>query len=370
MYEDVLGEDVRGRLSHLTAWFGRISAEVAFLELAGKPSLLAAKGWNVPAAAAASKDKKKDKKKAKKEEAGAAAEGGAAPPPEVAAEEMDPEKAAKKAAKAAEKAAKAAAKAEAAAKAKEAAAAKAEANGDGGKKKKGGKDEDAKAAEEREVEEMVARIRATPAGAKKDTSMEMAKGYSPKLVEACWYDWWEKCGFFKPDLDSDKPPFVIVIPPPNVTGALHIGHALTNSIQDTIVRWRRMSGYNALWVPGTDHAGIATQTVVEKKLQREQGITRHQLGREKFLTEVYKWVDEYGGTICNQLRRIGSSVDWDRKAFTMDDNLSRAVLEAFVRLHEDGLIYRDNRLVNWCCRLKTAVSDIEVRSGRRRRCLC
>lgn len=116
-------------------------------------------------------------------------------------------------------------------------------------------------------------------GAKKDTSTAAAKAYNPKIVEATWYDWWEQCGFFKPDVNSDKPPFVIVIPPPNVTGALHIGHALTNSIQDTITRWRRMSGYNTVWVPGTDHAGIATQTVVEKKLQKERGITRHDLGR-------------------------------------------------------------------------------------------
>jgi valyl-tRNA synthetase len=174
------------------------------------------------------------------------------------------------------------------------------------------------------------------------------------------YEWWEKSGYFKPDMDSDKPPFVVVIPPPNVTGTLHLGHALTNAIQDTLVRWRRMSGYNALWVPGTDHAGIATQTVVEKKLQRERGISRHDLGREAFLEEVYKWVEVYGGRICGQLRRIGSSVDWDRQTFTMDSNRSAAVLEAFVRMHDAGKIYRDNRLVNWCCTLKTAVSDIEV----------
>eukprot|EP00192_Tetraselmis_astigmatica_P024574 CAMPEP_0117679300 /NCGR_PEP_ID=MMETSP0804-20121206/17744_1 /TAXON_ID=1074897 /ORGANISM="Tetraselmis astigmatica, Strain CCMP880" /LENGTH=940 /DNA_ID=CAMNT_0005488719 /DNA_START=78 /DNA_END=2900 /DNA_ORIENTATION=- len=161
-------------------------------------------------------------------------------------------------------------------------------------------------------------------------------------------------------MSSDKPSFVIVIPPPNVTGTLHLGHALTNAIQDTLVRWRRMSGYNALWVPGTDHAGIATQTVVEKKLQREQGLTRHDLGREKFLEKVYEWVDIYGGRICEQLQRIGSSVDWDRKVFTMDYKRSAAVLEAFVQMYDQGKIYRDNRLVNWCCTLHTAVSDIEV----------
>jgi valyl-tRNA synthetase len=212
-----------------------------------------------------------------------------------------------------------------------------------------------------EVAAQLADARATPTGARKAlTPSNMCKTYHPKIVETAWYEWWEHCGFFKPDLDSTKPPFVIVIPPPNVTGALHIGHALTTAIQDAIVRWRRMSGYNTLWVPGTDHAGIATQTVVEKKLQRERGVTRHQLGRGPFLTEVWKWVDVHGGRICDQLRRIGSSVDWTRQAFTMDDNLSAAVVEAFVRMHEQGLIYRDNRLVNWCCELKTAVSDIEV----------
>lgn len=120
-------------------------------------------------------------------------------------------------------------------------------------------------------------------------------------MEAAWYEWWEECGFFKPDPDSTKPPFVIVIPPPNVTGALHIGHALTNAVEDTIVRWRRMSGHNTLWVPGTDHAGIATQTVVEKKIQREQGLTRHDLGRDNFLKEVYNWVSNFQGRIHNQV---------------------------------------------------------------------
>lgn len=152
----------------------------------------------------------------------------------------------------------------------------------------------------------------------------------------------------------------MVIPPPNVTGALHIGHALTNTIEDTITRWRRMSGYNTLWVPGTDHAGIATQTVVEKTLQKERQLTRHDLGREKFLEIVYDWVGLYSDKIRDQLMRIGSSLDWSRKRFTMDDIMSRAVLEAFTMLYDKGLIYRDNRLVNWCCKLKTAISDIEV----------
>ncbi|MEW5299660.1 MAG: hypothetical protein WDW36_002653 [Sanguina aurantia] len=246
--------------------------------------------------------------------------------------------------------------------AKQAASKQPAAAGGGSDKKAAAKAEaEAKrAAEAEEITAMVAAARATPKGDKKDIHAAMPKAYHPQVVEAAWYEWWEECGFFKPDVNSDKPPFVIVIPPPNVTGALHIGHALTNAIQDTIVRWKRMSGYNTLWVPGTDHAGIATQTVVEKKLAREQKLTRHDLGRENFVKEVWKYVDEYGGKICHQLRRIGSSVDWSRQAFTLDDNLSAAVLEAFVRMHESGVIYRDNRLVNWSVKLRTAVSDIEV----------
>ena len=221
--------------------------------------------------------------------------------------------------------------------------------------------EEKRAAEAAEMESWVTAARATPLGSKKDVSGEMPKSYAPKAVEAAWYEWWEHSGYFKADgVESTAEPFVMVIPPPNVTGSLHIGHALTNAIEDTVIRWRRMSGYNTLWVPGTDHAGIATQTVVEKKIARELGKSRHDLGREAFLEEVWKYVDEYGGKICHQLRRLGSSVDWERQAFTMDDNLSTAVKEAFVRFHAEGLIYRDNRLVNWCCKLKTAVSDIEV----------
>ncbi|KAG0496382.1 hypothetical protein HPP92_001073 [Vanilla planifolia] len=159
---------------------------------------------------------------------------------------------------------------------------------------------------------------------------------------------------------SSKPPFVIVLPPPNVTGALHIGHGLTASIQDLIIRWRRMSGYNALWVPGMDHAGISTQVVVEKKLMRESKLSRHDVGREKFVAEVWKWKNKYGGTILDQERRLGASLDWSRECFTMDERRSRAVTEAFVKLYREGLIYRDHRLVNWDCTLRTAISDIEV----------
>ncbi|XP_028756346.1 valine--tRNA ligase, mitochondrial 1 [Neltuma alba] len=200
----------------------------------------------------------------------------------------------------------------------------------------------------------------TPSGQRKYMSRQMAKQYSPRAVEKSWYEWWEKSGFFVADANSSKPSFVIVLPPPNVTGALHIGHALTAAIEDTIIRWRRMSGYNALWVPGMDHAGIATQVVVEKKIMRERHLTRHDLGRERFISEVWDWKNKYGGTILQQLRRLGASLDWSRESFTMDERRSKAVTEAFVRLYKQGLIYRDLRLVNWDCVLLTAISDIEV----------
>ncbi|XP_042443553.1 valine--tRNA ligase, mitochondrial 1-like isoform X1 [Zingiber officinale] len=201
---------------------------------------------------------------------------------------------------------------------------------------------------------------ATPDGQKKQLSRQMAKQYNPSVVEKSWYSWWEASGFFVADANCSKPPFVIVLPPPNVTGALHIGHGLTAAIQDTIIRWRRMSGYNVLWVPGMDHAGIATQVVVEKKLMRESKLTRHDIGREKFVSEVWKWKNDYGGQILNQERRLGASLDWSRECFTMDDARSKAVTEAFVRLYKKGLLYRDHRLVNWDCTLRTAISDIEV----------
>ncbi|KAL7003273.1 Valine--tRNA ligase, mitochondrial 1 [Sarracenia purpurea var. burkii] len=200
----------------------------------------------------------------------------------------------------------------------------------------------------------------TPFGDKKHLSRQMAKQFNPSAVEKSWYAWWEKSGFFVADSSSSKPPFVIVFPPPNVTGALHIGHALTSAIQDTIIRWRRMSGYNTLWVPGMDHAGIATQVVVEKKIMRERQLTRHDVGRERFVSEVWSWKNEYGGTILKQLRCLGASFDWSRECFTMDEKRSKAVTEAFVRLYNEHLIYRDLRLVNWDCILRTAISDIEV----------
>lgn len=200
----------------------------------------------------------------------------------------------------------------------------------------------------------------TVMGEKKRLAPDMAKTYNPSVVETGWYEWWEKAGFFVADPAKKSLPFVIVIPPPNVTGALHIGHGLTCAVEDTIVRWHRMQGFNTLWVPGVDHAGISTQVVVEKRIMKEGGLTRHDLGREKFVEEVWKWKDDYGGRISKQLRRVGASLDWTRECFTMDAKRCKAVVEAFVRLHQQGLIYRAIRLVNWDSVLRTAISDVEV----------
>jgi valyl-tRNA synthetase len=188
---------------------------------------------------------------------------------------------------------------------------------------------------------------------------ELAKTYEPKDVEARWYHEWESKGYFHADADSTKKPYCIVIPPPNITGVLHMGHALNNTLQDILCRWKRMSGFNVLWMPGTDHAGIATQNVVERQLAAE-GKDRFALGREAFIERVWQWKDESGGQIIGQLKRLGASCDWERERFTMDQGLSRAVREVFVRLYEEGLIHRDNRLINWCPRCHTALSDIEV----------
>jgi len=187
----------------------------------------------------------------------------------------------------------------------------------------------------------------------------LGKAYEPQESEARWYQYWLDQNFFRAEDTSTKPPFSMVIPPPNVTGMLHMGHALNNTLQDVITRYRRMQGYNALWMPGTDHAGIATQNVVEQELAKE-GITRHDLGREKFIERVWEWKEKYGGVIINQLKRLGCSCDWSREAFTMDERLSRAVRESFVRLYNDGLIYRGDYIVNWCPRCHTAISDLEV----------
>jgi len=189
--------------------------------------------------------------------------------------------------------------------------------------------------------------------------MELPKAYEPKDVEEKWYKFWLERGFFHADPSSGKRPFCIVIPPPNVTGSLHMGHALNNTLQDILIRWRRMQGYEALWVPGTDHAGIATQHMVEKELAKEN-LTREQIGREEFLKRVWQWKEKYGRVIIEQLKRLGASCDWDRERFTMDEGLKGAVKEVFVRLYEEGLIYRGNYIINWCPRCKTALSDLEV----------
>jgi valyl-tRNA synthetase len=227
--------------------------------------------------------------------------------------------------------------------------------------------EDAKEKEKETIFQIQSQI---PKGHKKDLvqyCIPMAEAYHPSLVEAKWQDWWENRGFYscqptqdvmKKDPKTDK--FVMVIPPPNVTGSLHLGHALTAAVEDTLTRWHRMKGHATLYVPGTDHAGIATQSVVEKMLMKQSNLNRHDLGREAFVQKVWEWKQEYGNKITTQLRRLGSSVDWSRERFTMDDKCSKAVIAAFNQLHKDGLLYRELRLGNWSCALKSAISDIEV----------
>ena len=187
----------------------------------------------------------------------------------------------------------------------------------------------------------------------------LEKVYSPEAVEEKWMARWEKEAISHASAESNSPPFSMVIPPPNVTGSLHLGHALNNTLQDILARWKRMSGFNVLWLPGTDHAGIATQNVVERQLAAE-GRNRHQLGREAFIDRVWDWKKTSGGTILKQLKRLGASCDWERERFTLDEGLSRAVTEVFTRLFDEGLIYRAERLINWCPRCRTALSDIEV----------
>jgi valyl-tRNA synthetase len=185
------------------------------------------------------------------------------------------------------------------------------------------------------------------------------KGYDPGKIEGRWYDYWLEGGYFRAETGSERPPYCIVIPPPNITGSLHIGHALDVTLQDILIRWKRMSGFNTLWLPGTDHAGIATQNVVERELQKE-GLDRHTLGREGFIKRVWEWKERYGGEIIKQLKSMGASCDWSRERFTLDEGLSRAVREVFVRLYNDGLIYRGDYIINWCPRCHTALSDLEV----------
>jgi len=183
--------------------------------------------------------------------------------------------------------------------------------------------------------------------------------FDPTSFEAKWYDIWERSGAFTPEVPSTRPPFVIMIPPPNVTGKLHIGHALQFTLQDLVIRWRRMQGYNTLWLPGTDHAGIATQVMVERELAKE-GTNRHELGRERFLERMWEWKTRYKDNISAQAKALGASCDWTRERFTLDPMLSRAVRHAFVTLYQEGLIYRSHRLINWCPRCLTALSDLEV----------
>jgi valyl-tRNA synthetase len=191
------------------------------------------------------------------------------------------------------------------------------------------------------------------------TPDKLPSAYEPNQVEKKIYLYWEKSGFFTADAHSGKDPFVIMIPPPNVTGALHMGHAVNNVLQDILSRWERMKGKEVLWLPGTDHAGIATQNVVEKEIRKE-GLTRDDLGREAFIDRVWKWKAESGGTIINQLKRLGCSCDWSRERFTMDDTYCKAVRKEFVALYEKGLLYRGERIINWCPRCLTALSDIEA----------
>ena len=193
-------------------------------------------------------------------------------------------------------------------------------------------------------------------------TMEFATRFDPKEAEDRLYSFWEQGGLFKADAASSREPFTMVIPPPNVTGALHMGHALNTTLQDILARVKRMEGYEVLWIAGTDHAGIATQTVVEKELRKSENKTRWDLGREEFLKRVWTWKEQYGNTILNQLRRLGCSCDWSRTRFTMDAGYSRAIRSVFVSLFKKNLIYRGLAIVNWCPKCQTALSDLEVNS--------
>lgn len=186
------------------------------------------------------------------------------------------------------------------------------------------------------------------------------KVYDPASVEKKWYKYWEEHRYFHAEVEADKKPFSIVIPPPNITGQLHMGHALDNTLQDILIRWHRMMGDNTLWMPGYDHAGLATQIKVEEVLKKEEGKTRYDLGREEFIKRVWEWKDKYGDRIIEQLKSLGVSCDWERKRFTMDEGCSQAVREVFVSLYEKGLIYQGSRITNWCVNCNTALSDIEV----------
>ena len=189
---------------------------------------------------------------------------------------------------------------------------------------------------------------------------KLAEKYNPKEFEDELYKNWEEKKYFKPSMDKTKEPYCIVMPPPNVTGKLHMGHALDDSMQDILIRYKRMCGYNTLWVPGTDHSAIATEVKVVEKIKKEEGLTKYDLGREKFLERAWEWTHEYGGTIQRQQRKLGCSCDWDRTRFTLDEGLSNAVLEKFEKLYNKGLIYKGKRMINWCPDCKSTISDIEV----------
>ncbi|MDD4183537.1 MAG: class I tRNA ligase family protein, partial [Candidatus Omnitrophica bacterium] len=189
--------------------------------------------------------------------------------------------------------------------------------------------------------------------------MDIAPRYNPKEVEEKILKEWLETGLFSAKLNKSKEPFLIVIPPPNITGILHMGHALNNTLQDVLIRFKRMQGYEALWMPGTDHAGIATQNVVERDLAK-QNLKKEDVGREEFIKKLWQWKDKYGSTIISQLKSLGCSCDWQRLRFTMDEPYSEAVYEVFVRLYEKGLIYKGKRIINWCPRCKTALSDEEA----------
>ena len=190
-------------------------------------------------------------------------------------------------------------------------------------------------------------------------TLSMKRGYDHVPIEDKWYAFWQQAGFFHADETSESESYSIVIPPPNITGSLHIGHALNNTLQDVLIRWKRMQGFNTLWLPGTDHAGIATQNVVERQLQNS-GHNRFQIGREEFVRRIWKWREESGRTILTQLKKLGASCDWQRERFTLDEGLSEAVKEVFCQLYEAGLIYRGDYIINWCPHCQTALSDLEV----------
>ena len=188
---------------------------------------------------------------------------------------------------------------------------------------------------------------------------ELSKQYDPKEVEERIYKMWLNGRYFHAKCEEDKPTYTIVIPPPNITGQLHMGHALDNTLQDILIRFKRMQGYDTLWVPGTDHASIATEAKIVEKM-RQEGLTKEDVGRDGFLERAWEWKKQYGGRIIEQLKKMGSSCDWERERFTLDEGCSKAVKEVFVRLYEKGLIYRGERIINWCPHCKTSISDAEV----------